>query len=95
MPRLRRSAESREKIVAPRSDVVLPERIHHCFPASAALTEARHAAGRALDEAMTTELAPLKMERAVFVTQVAKAAPGPEGRDAVQVRRDMEAHFAG
>lgn len=40
------------------------------------------AAGR-LDAAMMAELAPLKMERAVFLTEVAEDAMGPEGRDAV------------
>lgn len=43
----------------------------------------REAAGR-LDAAMAAELAPLKMERAVFTTRVEPAAPGPEGRDAVE-----------
>ena len=41
------------------------------------------AAGR-LDADMAAELAPLKMERAVFRTEVAPGEPGPEGRDAVQ-----------
>ncbi len=51
--------------------------------AAAALSAARREAATALDAAMTTELAPLKMERAVFVTQLAEAAPGPDGQDAV------------
>ncbi|MDM7931944.1 DNA repair protein RecN [Tabrizicola sp.] len=42
----------------------------------------RDAAGR-LDAAMAAELAPLKMERAVFVTEFAPAEPGPDGMDAV------------
>lgn len=42
----------------------------------------REAAGR-LDAAMAAELAPLKMERAVFVTEIAGGEPGPEGVDAV------------
>ncbi len=42
----------------------------------------REAAGR-LDAAMAAELGPLRMERAVFVTRVEEAEPGPEGRDAV------------
>ena len=33
---------------------------------------------------MATELAPLKMERAVFATEIAAGEVGPEGRDAVQ-----------
>ncbi len=43
------------------------------------------AAGR-LDTAMAAELAPLKMERAVFSTEVTPADPGAEGRDAVEFR---------
>jgi DNA repair protein RecN (Recombination protein N) len=42
----------------------------------------RQAAGR-LDAAMAAELAPLKMERAVFATEVTGGEPGPEGMDAV------------
>ncbi|EEX11322.1 DNA repair protein RecN [Ruegeria lacuscaerulensis ITI-1157] len=42
----------------------------------------REAAGR-LDAAVMAELAPLKMERAVFQTQITPAEPGPEGQDAV------------
>ncbi len=40
------------------------------------------AAGR-LDAAMAAELAPLKMERAVFKTELSGADAGPEGRDTV------------
>ena len=40
------------------------------------------AAGR-LDAAMAAELAPLKMERAVFTTELSAAEAGPEGRDTV------------
>ena len=47
------------------------------------LTRARRKAALALDKAMAAELAPLKMERAVFVTEVAQVEPGPEGADAV------------
>lgn len=36
-----------------------------------------------LDAAMATELAPLKMERAVFATELSQAEAGPDGRDAV------------
>lgn len=51
--------------------------------AAAALGEARREAARRLDKAVMAELAPLKMERAVFETHLAEAEPGPEGRDAV------------
>ena len=42
----------------------------------------RDAAGR-LDTAMAAELAPLKMERAVFTTELTGAEAGPDGRDSV------------
>ncbi|SIS68345.1 DNA replication and repair protein RecN [Roseivivax lentus] len=51
--------------------------------AAGALTALRRDAASRLDRAVTTELAPLKMERAVFATQIAEADPGPEGRDDV------------
>ena len=47
------------------------------------LTAARGKASAKLDRAMAGELAPLKMERAVFTTQIAPGEDGPEGRDAV------------
>jgi DNA repair protein RecN (Recombination protein N) len=49
-----------------------------------ALTKARRAAAQRLDKAMASELAPLKMERAVFTTEIALGDAGPEGVDAVQ-----------
>lgn len=51
--------------------------------ACAALHDKRRIAASALDSAMAAELAPLKMERAVFTTTFAPAEPGPEGADAV------------
>ncbi|MDH3262934.1 MAG: DNA repair protein RecN [Paracoccaceae bacterium] len=51
--------------------------------AAAALSEGRRAAATRLDAAMAGELAPLKMERAAFATEIGAAEPGPEGRDAV------------
>ena len=48
-----------------------------------ALTLARKAAATRLDLAMAGELAPLKMERAVFTTEMTTAEPGPEGVDSV------------
>lgn len=51
--------------------------------AAETVTDARKAASGRLDAAMAAELAPLKMERAVFTTQVTRAEPGPEGRDTV------------
>ncbi|AUH64352.1 DNA repair protein RecN [Paracoccus zhejiangensis] len=51
--------------------------------AAAALTATRSKAAGQLDKAVSAELAPLKMERAVFETLVSEAEPGPDGRDAV------------
>ncbi len=51
--------------------------------ASSTLSAARGAMAAKLDAAMGAELAPLKMERAVFVTEVRATDPGPEGCDAV------------
>jgi len=51
--------------------------------AASALTAKRCKAAGKLDAAMSAELAPLKMERAVFTTAVTEAEPGPEGADAV------------
>jgi DNA repair protein RecN (Recombination protein N) len=51
--------------------------------AAAALTAERTEAASRLDQAVTAELAPLKMERAVFRTVIEPSEPGPEGRDSV------------
>ena len=47
------------------------------------LNVARVAAAAKLDVAMMTELAPLKMERAVFKTEISEDSMGSDGRDAV------------
>jgi DNA repair protein RecN (Recombination protein N) len=47
------------------------------------VTAARREAAARLDAAMAAELAPLKMERAVFATEIGPGEPGPEGVDAV------------
>ncbi|WP_170753049.1 DNA repair protein RecN [Ruegeria lacuscaerulensis] len=51
--------------------------------AAAELSTARQQAAGQLDAAVMAELAPLKMERAVFQTELTAADPGPEGIDAV------------
>lgn len=51
--------------------------------AAQALSAARAAAALRLDQAVMAELAPLRMERAVFETQITPADPGPEGCDMV------------
>lgn len=50
--------------------------------AAGASARRAEAAGR-LDRAVMTELAPLKMERAIFTTDIAPTEPGPEGRDQI------------
>ncbi|MCV6596040.1 MAG: DNA repair protein RecN [Mangrovicoccus sp.] len=50
------------------------------------LSEARFAAAERLDQAVMAELAPLKMERAVFTTEIEAAEAGPDGRDGVAFR---------
>lgn len=47
------------------------------------LSDARREAAGRLDRAVMEELAPLKMERAVFATHVTQSDPTPEGRDTV------------
>lgn len=44
---------------------------------------ARQKAARGLDKAVMGELAPLKMERAVFTSEISAGEPGPDGRDEV------------
>lgn len=51
--------------------------------AAGVLSSARKSAAQALDQAMVAELAPLKMERAVFTTQVEDADPSATGVDQV------------
>ncbi len=51
------------------------------------LSQKRRRAGARLDRAMGAELAPLKMERAVFITEISDAdTPGPNGIDHVAFR---------
>ncbi len=51
--------------------------------AAQALSQHRLQAALRLDRAVMEELAPLKMERAVFTTRVTPAEPGPDGIDSV------------
>ena len=55
----------------------------HYETEAAALSAARREAAARLDTAVMAELAPLKMERAVFTTDITPADPGPSGHDAV------------
>jgi DNA repair protein RecN (Recombination protein N) len=51
--------------------------------AAQVLSNERRKSAVVLDKAMQKELAPLKMERAVFTTEIGIAEAGPDGRDAV------------
>ena len=48
------------------------------------LHDVRLAGAKRLDKAMKGELAPLKLDRAVFHTEISDAAPGPDGTDTVR-----------
>ena len=58
----------------------------HYRACAAELTKARQKAAKALDAAVTAELPPLKLERAVFSTQIATAPDqaGPDGAEKVE-----------
>ena len=51
--------------------------------AALTLSDRRREAAAQLDQAMTKELAPLKMDRAIFSTTLTEAEPGPDGIDQV------------
>lgn len=51
--------------------------------AASDLTQARAKAAGKLDKSMAKELAPLKMERAVFKTEILPSSAGPDGSDEV------------
>lgn len=65
----------------------LQAELHHAEQAydtaANALRASRVAAAKRLDKAVCDELAPLKMDRAVFVTDLSDAPAGPDGSDAV------------
>lgn len=72
---------SEETLTALQSEVRQAARAYEI--AAGALSEVRRVAGARLEDAMAGELAPLKMERAVFSVKIEAAEPGPEGADAV------------
>ncbi|MGR3290287.1 MAG: DNA repair protein RecN [Paracoccaceae bacterium] len=51
-----------------------------------ALSNKRRSAAKRLDKAMVAELVPLKMDRAVFSTEISTSDPGPTGHDRVVFR---------
>ncbi|MHA7876797.1 DNA repair protein RecN [Roseivivax sp.] len=78
LARLDRGAEDVESLRAAQKDA-----LKEYARAAEDLSEIRRTGAKALDAAVSAELAPLKMERAVFETQITEAEPGPEGIDAV------------
>ncbi len=70
-----------DRLTALRADLKQAEKAYDT--AASALGKSRAAAAARLDKAVCAELAPLKMERAVFVTDLAPAPPGPDGSDSV------------
>ncbi|MEM1341584.1 MAG: AAA family ATPase, partial [Pseudomonadota bacterium] len=79
--RLARLDQGGGRIAALRAEL---DQAHAAYDAAAqALSAARAEAAARLDAAMASELPPLKLERAVFATQIAAADPGPDGIDAV------------
>jgi DNA repair protein RecN (Recombination protein N) len=70
-----------DRLTALRTDLKQAEKAYDT--AASALGKSRAAAAARLDKAVCAELAPLKMERAVFVTDLAPAPPGPDGSDSV------------
>jgi DNA repair protein RecN (Recombination protein N) len=52
--------------------------------AAEALSAARRAAAQKIDKAVNAELAPLKLERAQFITDIESEAEGPDGLDRVE-----------
>ncbi|SMX22087.1 DNA repair protein RecN [Boseongicola aestuarii] len=70
-----------EELLALRAEVADAEEVYDS--AADALGAARAEAAEELDAAMAKELAPLKLERAVFATEITEADAGPDGRDTV------------
>lgn len=68
LPKLQRAVTEAEAAYQKASDIVSGQ---------------RKAAALRLDQAMAAELAPLKMERAVFRTEFTAGEPGPDGQDEV------------
>lgn len=67
-----------------KADLLKAEKIYDAVADT--LSNARREAAGRLDQDVTRELAPLKMERAVFETVIEVADPGPDGRDSVAFR---------
>ena len=70
-----------EELLSLKAEVASAEAVYD--GAADALGAARAEAAEALDAAMANELAPLKLERAVFATEITEADAGPDGRDTV------------
>ena len=79
--RLTGREQGADRLAELRADLLEAERVY--ADVATALRDSRAKAARKLDQAVCAELAPLKMERALFVTGLTEASAGPTGIDAV------------
>ena len=70
-----------DEIVALEADLATAKDVYNGIADK--LTAARAKAAGKLDKSMASELKPLKMERAVFTTEMTDVGAGPDGRDGV------------
>ena len=77
------SLDSGEEVVSAKS-LTLQKAEEAYEDAAQKLSEMRQSAAQALDLSMAKELTPLKMERAVFKTDLSRIEAGPQGWDMVQ-----------
>lgn len=79
--RLHRLDAGEETLIALQRQAEQAEAAYH--DAAEAVSQQRRQAAQRLDHAVMDELAPLKMERAVFTTRVTTGEAGPDGIDSV------------
>lgn len=79
--RLHRLDAGEETLIALQRQAEQAEAAYH--DAAEAVSQQRRQAAQRLDRAVMDELAPLKMERAVFTTRVTRGDAGPDGIDSV------------
>lgn len=79
--RLHRLDAGEETLIALQRQAEQAEAAYH--DAAEAVSQQRRQAAQRLDRAVMDELAPLKMERAVFTTRVTTGEAGPDGIDSV------------
>ncbi len=91
LPALRREIAEKLSLIedsgdtAAKAEAALKKAREDYDKAASALTKAREKAAKALDKAVATELPPLKLEKARFVTRIEPLDKGgPEGRDRIR-----------